>query len=67
VIGAVLAGALPKPALASLATLPMTLGAARQLFAHAGEPAKLAPGIKQSIAAANANGLLMAAALAYSR
>jgi 1,4-dihydroxy-2-naphthoate octaprenyltransferase len=67
VIGAVLAGALPKPVLASLATVPMTLGAARQLFAHAGEPAKLAPGIKQTIAAANAHGLLMAAALAYSR
>ena len=66
-IGAVLAGVLPKPVLAALATLPLTLGAARQLFAHAGAPAKLAPAIKQTIAAANAHGLLVAAALAYAR
>jgi 1,4-dihydroxy-2-naphthoate octaprenyltransferase len=67
VIGAVLAGALPKPALATLATLVMTFAAARQLFAHAAEPAKLAGGIKQTIAAANLHGLLMAAALVVAR
>jgi 1,4-dihydroxy-2-naphthoate octaprenyltransferase len=67
VIAAVLAGALPKPTLATLATLPMTFSAARQLLAHAGTPAKLAPAIKQTIAAANAHGLLTALALAYAR
>jgi 1,4-dihydroxy-2-naphthoate octaprenyltransferase len=66
-IAAVLAGWLPKPALAALVTAAMTIGASRQLFAHAGEPAKLAGAIKQTIAAANAHGLLLAAALAYAR
>jgi 1,4-dihydroxy-2-naphthoate octaprenyltransferase len=67
IIGTVLAGALPKLALVSLVTLPMTLGAARQLFTHAATPSKLAGAIKQTIAAANVNGLLMAAALAVAR
>ena len=67
IVGATLAGALPKLALVSLVTLPMTLGAARQLFAHAGTPSQLAGAIKQTIAAANVNGLLMAAALAFAR
>ena len=67
VIGAVLAGILPKLALVALATAPMTFGAARQLVAHAATPPKLAGAIKQTIGAANLNGLLMAAALAFSR
>ncbi|MCX7893006.1 MAG: prenyltransferase [Burkholderiales bacterium] len=67
VAGAVLAGALPKLALASLVTVPMSLGAARELLAHAAEPAKLAGAIKQTIGAANLHGLVMAGALALSR
>jgi 1,4-dihydroxy-2-naphthoate octaprenyltransferase len=65
--GAVLAGSLPKLALIPLATLFLTAGAARQLFAHATEPARLEGAIKQTIAAANAHGLLMALALFFGR
>jgi len=66
-IGAVVAGWLPNLALAALVTAAMTIGAAKQLFAHAGEPALLAGAIKQTIAAANVHGLLLAAALACAR
>ena len=40
-VGAVIAGWLPKPALAALVTAAMTFGAAKQLFAYAGTPAQL--------------------------
>ena len=66
-LGAVLGGWLPKLALAALVTAAMTIGAARQLFAHAGEPSELVGAIKQTIAAASAHGLLLAAALLYAR
>ena len=66
-IGAVVAGWLPKPALAALVTAAMTFGATKQLFAHAGTPAQLGGGIKATIAAANVHGLLLAAALVYAR
>jgi 1,4-dihydroxy-2-naphthoate octaprenyltransferase len=65
--GAVFAGSLPKLALIPLATLLLTAGAARQLFAHATEPARLEGAIKQTIGAANAHGVLMALALFFGR
>ena len=61
------AGMLPGAALVSLVTAAMTLGAARQLFAHAAEPARLEGAIKLTIGAANLHGLVLAAALAYAR
>jgi 1,4-dihydroxy-2-naphthoate octaprenyltransferase len=64
---AVFAGSLPKLALIALATLLLTVGAARRLFAHAAEPAKLEGAIKQTIGAANAHGLLIALALFFAR
>ena len=65
--GAVFAGSLPKLALIALATLFLTAGAARQLFAHATEPARLEGAIKQTIGAANVHGLLLALALFFGR
>ena len=64
---AVFAGSLPKLALVPLATLVLTAGAGRQLFAHATEPARLEGAIKQTIAAAQAHGLLMASVLFFGR
>ena len=63
----VFAGSLPKLALVPLVTLVLTSLAARQLFAHAAEPAQLETAIKQTIGAANAHGLLMALALFFGR
>jgi 1,4-dihydroxy-2-naphthoate octaprenyltransferase len=65
--GAVFAGSLPKLALVPLVTLVLTAGAAKQLFAHATEPARLEGAIKQTIGAANVHGLLMALALFVGR
>jgi 1,4-dihydroxy-2-naphthoate octaprenyltransferase len=65
--GAVALGMLPKLALVPLATAALTFPAARQLFAHAGEPARLEGAIKQTIAAANVHGLLMVLALVFGR
>lgn len=67
VLCAVVAGALPKLALLSLASAPLTFGAMRQLFVHAQAPARLAVAIRQTIGAANLHGLLMALALVVSR
>lgn len=66
-VGAVLVTALPALALIALATVPLTFGAARTLFAHAETPANLEGAIKQTIAAANVNGLLTTIALVLSR
>jgi len=65
---AVLAGALPIPALAGLLAAPLSLFAARQLVVHAGRAptSRLLPAIKATIAAAHLYGLLVAAALALS-
>jgi 1,4-dihydroxy-2-naphthoate octaprenyltransferase len=63
---ALVAGALP--ALCALGLLPAALSfiACRRLLRHADQPARLTPAIQATIAAANANGLLMALALALS-
>ena len=61
--GAVLAGRLPEAALAALlAAIPSTL-AARELWHYAAQPARLAAGIKLTILAALAHGVLLSAVL----
>lgn len=57
---------LPIYAAAGALTLPLSFNAARQLLAHASQPARLVPAIKQSILAANLSGLLLAAGLFFS-
>ncbi|MGL5632632.1 MAG: prenyltransferase [Azovibrio sp.] len=57
---------LPVYAAAGALTLPLSFNAARQLLAHASQPARLVPAIKQSILAANLSGLLLAAGLFFS-
>jgi len=66
-IGAVVAGALPWPALAALASLVPAAGAARDLLRHAAEPRRLAPAIRATIGAALLHGLLLAAGLTAAR
>lgn len=63
---ALVAGALP--ALCALGLLPAVLSfmACRNLLRYADQPARLTPAIAATIAAANANGLLLALALALS-
>lgn len=58
---------LPQKAGAAALTLVLSFAAARELIAHAGEPAELAPAIKRTILAANLHGLALAAALAFGR
>ena len=58
-----LTGQLPLWTLVGLATLPLSLDAARILMAHAERPAELAPAIKQTILATNLHGLILAATL----
>ncbi len=58
---------LPQQAAAAAMTLVLSFGAARELIAHAGEPAELAKPIKATIAAANLHGLVLAATLAFGR
>ncbi len=60
-------GCLPAAALAGLGALVPGGFAAVQLFRHSDDPARLAPGIQATIAAALAGGLLLSAALAASR
>jgi 1,4-dihydroxy-2-naphthoate octaprenyltransferase len=60
----VLAGRLPAATLVSLAAAAATFAAARILWGAADRPKALAPALPLTIVAANANGLLMAAALA---
>ena len=62
-IGAVAVGALPWPALAALASLVPTAGAARDLLRYAAEPGRLAPAIRATIGAAVLHGLLLAVGL----
>ena len=57
---------LPIYAAAGAFALPFSFRAARQLLAHAAEPAALVPAIKLSILAANLGGLLLAAGLYFS-
>lgn len=58
---------LPQKAAAAALTLVLSFSAARDLIAHAGEPAALAPAIKRTILAANLHGLALAAMLAFAR
>ena len=60
----VLAGRLPAATLVSLAAAAATFAASRILWGAADRPKALAPALPLTIIAANANGLLMAAALA---
>ena len=62
-----IAGSLPFPALAALAVLPLSLGAARQLQRHRHDVSRLAPAIQASIAAALGHAVLLSAGLALSR
>jgi 1,4-dihydroxy-2-naphthoate octaprenyltransferase len=66
-IGAVIAGVLSWPALIALAPAVMTVRATRILFAHAGNPAQLAPALPMTIAAATAHGVLLTVAMVLSR
>lgn len=66
-LGVLLGMALPLYVLLALATLPLSLAATRGLLAHAEQPPALLPAIKQTIAAANVHGLLLAGLLVASR
>jgi 1,4-dihydroxy-2-naphthoate polyprenyltransferase len=67
VLAMILLGQLPMLALASLVAAAPTFAAMNFLRRHATEPQQLAPAIKMTIAAASLHGLLLAAALAFSR
>jgi 1,4-dihydroxy-2-naphthoate octaprenyltransferase len=58
---------LPAPTFFTLLALPVGLVAARGLWHHAQAPARLAPAIRYSLAAAQLYGILMIAALIFSR
>lgn len=60
---AVLAGSLPRLALIGLLPLPASLAAATILLRHADEPPALIPAIRLTLAAALANGVLVATGL----
>ncbi len=62
-IGAVLLKQLPSLALIALTAAVPAVQAARDLLAHAAEPAKLRPAIQKTIASTSLHGLLLAAAL----
>ena len=64
VVVGVAAGALPRLALFSLASLPLSLLAARVLLRHAAIPQALAPGIRLTILAALLHGLILSGCLA---
>ena len=61
--GAVAAGALPGAALIALVAAVPSAFAARELMRHAAQPARLAPAIRATIAAACLHGALVAGAL----
>ena len=63
ILGAVLAGALPWPALAALLPALLSARAARDLLRFAESPQQLAPAIQQTIAAACLSGVLLAISL----
>ncbi|QTD45079.1 prenyltransferase [Ottowia testudinis] len=63
VVTAVWTGVAPRAALAGLLALPLSLAAAALLGRHAAAPTRLKPAMALSIAAANVQGLAMAAGL----
>jgi len=65
--GAVAQGVLPWPTLIALAPAVLTFRATRILFAHASDPAQLAPALPMTIAAATAHGVLLTVAMVLSR
>jgi 1,4-dihydroxy-2-naphthoate octaprenyltransferase len=65
-LGAVVAGALPMPALIALLPVGLSCKAGRVLWEHAARPPRLEPAIRMTIASASAHGILLAAALAVS-
>ena len=67
VVGAVAMGALPWPALLSLAPAVLSAKAARILLAAAARPAELAPALPMTVAAALSHGVVLALVLALSR
>jgi 1,4-dihydroxy-2-naphthoate octaprenyltransferase len=67
IAGAVLVGALPWVALVALLPAVLSVLAARDLVRYAAHPRQLAPAIKQTIGAACACGVLLAASLVASR
>ncbi len=60
-------GRLPQGAAAAALTLIVSFRAARELIAHAAEPAELAAPIRLTIAAAHLHGLVLAVTLAFGR
>ncbi|MCV2218948.1 prenyltransferase [Thauera sp. Sel9] len=66
-LGALIAGALPASATVALLPVVLSVRAARSLMADAGHPSRLVPPIRDTIAAANLSGVLLAAGLAVSR
>ncbi len=66
-IAAVALKALPPITLVALIALVPAVQAARDLLAHAAEPARLRPAIQKTIASTSLHGLLLAAALFASR
>lgn len=63
----VLGGVLPWPVLLGWLSLPLSLKAAQGLLQHAGQPAKLAPSIQQTIAAASVHGVALTLGLTLAR
>lgn len=60
----VFSGRLPVPATISLLPALASIGAVRQLWAHAARPGELAPALKLTILSASAHGLMLAVVLA---
>ena len=60
-------GLLPWPVLLGWLSLPLSLKATQGLLQHAGQPAQLAPAIRQTIAAASVHGMLLASSLVAAR
>ena len=66
-ISMVASGWLPWPALLALGAAAPAMTAARELLAHAAQPAALVPAIKATIGAAMMHGILLATGLAAAR
>ena len=65
-LGAVVAGALPLPALIALLPVVWSCKAGIVLLEHAARPPRLEPAIRMTIAGASAHGILLAAAMVMS-
>ena len=65
-LGAVVVGVLPSPALIALLPVVLSCKAGLVLLDHAARPPQLEPAIRMTIASASAHGMLLAAALVMS-